>query len=641
MITEEPEPIPQAQSITSYEQDVTDDTFDYPKAVIKLKALIGQWKEEVNKTLERRNTRDVEIDVRKLRASGKLDQDETLIPDRVIDTNITREQPPYINYLKNSRRLAIFTCVSNPDVNTQKLELDFTRGMTYIAWETPHFKCLDGAQTHAWDTVEVVYDEDKPLHCGLEQVGHDKLFFPLSNQDIQTSPFVIREYNVTSTTLKSFVDNFGFDSEQVGKILDGIRNKVTGGPETVPIYKRLCKYNGQVYVAWFSTEYGCDNWLKKPLPLYLGIRHKEKIQVQEPSIDEMTGLPTMRPVTKEQWVDTPITQYPIFILPYRETEKPRIIDHKGRVFLDENKQEAQTAVLSAFINGLTRASNVYTSLDVEDGSGSSVQALENTQMIGSRIWSKPLRFFSPPYPDPMVLKAMQWMDVANDAEIGQPNFAATNRQDSRKTAKEITAAQNEQQLLNSVQLTLFSTHIRAIYNLAWLIVQSQALQGKIKFLLVEKQIPQINPITQQPVIDPMTGQPVINTVWVNDIATIAEVFDIRAAGDVDVVQKQEKVMQMKQDWPVVANTSLAIPFLAELMRLQYPDSGEKWANVLEQQMQPMQQMQGMISQMSNILAKLAESSNELDENDRAGLTQILQQAQQLTGAQRNGKEVNA
>lgn len=624
------QPVEQQQqssdSIMDYDKQIQDELMNFSVARTKLQRLVDDWSEERDMSKERRLKRDVEIDVDQLRQDNKLDLDETIVPDRVIDTNILREQPPYVNYLKNSRRLAIFNCISNPDINTQKLELEFTRGMTYIDWESDHFKCLDGSQVHGWDWVEVVYDESKPLHVGLEHVGHDMLYFPMSSKGIEASPRVIRAYDLTITELKGFVINFGFSREQVGIIIDKLKNS-KDEPETIRVYKKLCKYDGVVYVAWFCLDHGCDDWLKAPQPLFLGIRSLETMP-QSPNI---MGMPM---VPQQQWKDTPITQYPLFLLPYRVTEKKCIVDHKGRVFYDEYKQEAQTAVLSGFINGLTRAANIYASKNTDDGSGSSLKEIQGIQLVGGRIFDKPLNFFSPPYPDPMVLKALQYFDVANDVETGQVNFAATNRQDSRKTAREISAAQEQQQLLNSVQLTLFSTYIRSIYSLVWLIVQSQALQGKIKFLLIEQQRPQINPVTQAPVVDPFTGQPVMETYYANDIKTIQEVYDIRAAGDVDVIQKQEKVMQMKQDWPVISKTPLAGIFLAEMLRLQYPDTGEKWAGMLESQT-GIVAMQGMINSLSQILMSSFKDNPQLlaslPPEQQQQIRMILAQAQQLAG----------
>src|ERR1044071_1870313 len=81
--------------------------FDYQKAIIRIKKLIGSWSDENDRTKARRRERYVKLDVEDLRKQGKIEIDETFVPDRMIDTNIRREQPEYVAFLKQSRRLAI------------------------------------------------------------------------------------------------------------------------------------------------------------------------------------------------------------------------------------------------------------------------------------------------------------------------------------------------------------------------------------------------------------------------------------------------------------------------------------------------------------------------------------------------------
>jgi hypothetical protein len=588
---------------------------DFSYSRVYLKRLCDDWKHECEETDERRKTRDVQVDVRSLRDSGQLDEDETLIPDRVIDENITREQPPYINYLKNSRRLAIFKSLTNTEQDAQKLELEFTRVMTYTGWEVPLFKELDGSQTHGWDAVEVVYDTSKPANCGIEHVGHDKLFFPRTATDFQACSEVIRAYDVTTIQLQDFVERFRFEASQVNLILSAV-NVTKKQNETVRIFKRYKKLSGVVMVSWFSLEHGVSDWLSKPKQHFIGIKKQSQGQ---------------------GFQDAPVTMYPIFILPYRETEKPRIIDHKGRVFLDENKQEAQTAILSGFVNGLTRASNLYASPAQDSGDGASLKELEDLRIAGGRILNKPVNFWSPPYPDPMVIKALQFMDTANAQETNQVNFAAMNREDSRKTAKEIGVAEQQQQLLNSVQLTLFSTHIRSIVSFCWLIVQSQALQGAIKFLQITQQVPVTNPIDGQAVTDPSTGQPMTQPQTSNDVATISQIYDIRAAGDVDVIQNDETIQKMQSFWPIVATTPIAMPFLAELIRRSFPDIGEKWAGQLEQAPQVMNLLQHLTTILASVLKDNPEVYAKLPMDQRNSLAQMITQSMQLTQPQQPAK----
>lgn len=599
-------------NINGFITEQTKQVQDFAYAKTYLRRLTDDWKIEISETEERRKTRDVHVDVRSLRDSGQLDEDETLIPDRVIDENITREQPPYINYLKNSRRLGIFHSLTNPSADCQKLELEFTRVMTYTGWELPFYKELDGAQTHGWDAVEVVYDTSKPGNCGIEHIGHDKLFFPRTSTDFQACSEVIRAYDVTIIQLQDFVVRFGFAVNQVNFIMKALEASKKQN-ETIRIFKRFKKLNGTVMVSWFSLEYGVTDWLKAPVQHFVGIKKQSQQQ--------------------QGFQDAPVTMYPIFILPYRETEKPRIIDHKGRVFLDENKQEAQTAILSGFVNGLTRASNIYASPASDSGDGASLKEIEDIRLCGGRVLNKPIQFWSPPYPDPMVIKALQFLDTANAEETNQVNFAVSNREDSRKTAKEIGAAQQQQQLLNSVQLTLFSTHIRSIISFAWLIVQSQALQGAIKFLQVTQQVPVTNPIDGQLVVDPSTGQPQTQPKTANDIATISQTYDIRAAGDVDVIQNDDTIQKMQTFWPIVAATPIAMPFLAELIRRSFPDIGGKWADQLEQAPQVMNLLQHLTTILAALLKDNPSVEQSIPQQQRQPLAQMITQAMQLTQPQ--------
>lgn len=619
-------PTPEDSDKEYRKKAVIDKTMNYMDAYRDAKRLLDQWKTDIQECETRRKTRDVDLDVEQLRQSGDIDEDETLIPVRVIDTNIVREQPPYINYLKNSRRLAIFKSWDKPDQDTALLEEEFTRGMTYEGWEKSYFKCIDGCQTHGWDCVEVVFDETKPYHTGLEHINHDSVIFSKTVDHIQNSPQVLRAYDVTVLQLRSFVDNFGFDVTQVNVLIDKIKD-TTKQDDTVRIWKRYTKLDGVVHVAWLSiSEGGCQDFLKKPVPLYLGIDIENK---QEPPLTNIENVTSQLP-TPPAWKPAPISIYPIFFLPYRETEKPKLTDHKGRVYLDENKQEAQTAVLSGFVNGLTRAARVYGSPAADDGTGSSLKELSDLKLSNSSIVNKPFNFWHPDYPDPMVLSAMKYFDNSNAAETNQVNFAAMNREDSRKTAKEITSSEQQQSLLNSVQLTLFSTFVRGVLGLQWLIVQSQAMQGKIKFLLIKTQVPKMNPVMpQQPMVDPQTGQPVMEDKWVNNMEVIGQTYDVRAAGDVDVIQRQELEMKMQQDWPVMQGTPAATIFLSDLMKLRYPSQGEKYAAAVGQQ-DVMQGLKGQVSALATVLQGVMKQHpdifKELSPETQQQLQQILETA---------------
>lgn len=556
-----------------------------------LNELVTRFAGEEHRTEANRLARDIEVDVDFLRDQGEIQDDEAFIPVRIIHNNIQKEMPSYMNYIRNSRRICIFTDSLDSSFDTQELESEFTKKMTYPKWEREHYKCLDSSLTHGWSWIEVCYDPTKPANCALEYIAHEDLIIPLDCKDIQTALCVLRRYKVTPSQLKSWVIKFDFDLLQANALIEHNKAK-TDKDRTIILYKRYIKYNGCVYSSWFSLEGGCNDWLKKPAKHYVGIdKLVEKQSATAPSLDPMTGqLVPGRPAVQD-WEPIELDQYPIFLLVYKETEEPYIFDHKGRVYFDKHKQEAQTSLWTSFVNGTSRAQRTFASPTSDTvGDGKPAKQLANISWDNGTIFDKPLNFWSMPYPPVELIKVLEYADTSNLEEIGQTNFAAMNREDSRKTAREISAAQQQAQLLDSVDLTLYSTFLREVYGFAWLIVRSQALQGKIKFLqkltALQALPAPLNP-QQQVQIDPI--QSVVNVEgayqdelkgFSNDIDKIIRIYDVRAAGDVDVIQKQELVMQMKQDWPVYQSTPLASRFLSDLTRLSYPQDSAVYSALL-------------------------------------------------------------
>ena len=593
------------------EKEELDQLNNYQVALVGLNMLTQFWKTEEARTNANRLLRDIDISVESLRDAGEIDQDETFIPVRVIDGNIIREIPPFINFLKSSNRIAIFKDPLDPSFDTGLLEAAFTQGMTYPSWIKPFYKVVDGSATHGWASVEVVYDETKPLKCGIEYVAHEDLIFYVDAKDLNTLSCVVRRYKVTSLQLKSWVANFGFDQAQVTHLLEQLKNS-TEKDKTIEVYKRYSKYKGQVYSAWFSNLGNCTDWLKKPELHYCGIDEQYTEMVDMPQMvnvplnlggvqdrdqdgDTTKDLdndgdgaitnplnPTtpltipslqMVPTPVQKWRPKPLQSYPFFVLPYRETEKPLLFDYIGRVFLDRSKQEAQTSITTSFVNGLSRSMQIYGSPkadSVQDGRQAKQLPIA---LSNGTILDKPFEFWSTPAPDPVVLKALEYMDTANAADTGQTAFAVNNRPDSRKTATEIKSAEKDSDLLSSVDLTLFSEFIRGVMNLCWLICQSQALQNRIKFLLVKPPTPNDSAIN-------ILGNIQSEQQAVNDVDTIARTYDVRAAGDVDVIAKEDILNKMQSDWPVIANTPLASRFLADYMKLKYPQDGGLYAEIL-------------------------------------------------------------
>lgn len=526
----------------------TNDFATYESAKLRIDRLISDFSFQIDIASRNREKRFKDLDIEKLRKQKIIPENEYLIPMRVIDSNIRREQPAFFNYLKQSRRLVIFKDIANPMSITNKLEDEFSRGMTYSGWEIPHFKVVDGSQTHGWDSVEILYDTTKPLHVSIEHIGNDNLIFPLDSIDIQNCELILRKLNVTASQLKALVKKFGFDPKQVATTLS--KNAKAQQEKCLVIYKCFYKVDGIVQSAWYSHD--CGDWLLAPKPHFIGISMPQEAP-SEPAIDPMTGMEVQQEPSIT-WVETPAEFYPIFILPYYETEQMRIMDHRGRVYLDNHKQEALTANISQFLNGCQKASTIEASVKAEVSRQSEIQSIE---LGRNKVSPIPLDYYSPPYPDSVMLSLQGYLDSANSQEAGQINYAANNRKDSRKTATEIAAARDENSMLSSVQVSLYSSFIRQVYTVAWKIVQSQAAQGLVSFLVVEG--------TEE-----------------NNMALITPDYDIRAAGDVDVIKRQELIGQYKEFWPIIQTTPAAIPFLSRLLKLVFLDEGDNYATILEQ-----------------------------------------------------------
>lgn len=634
------EQIPEQKAIDLYKKEEHDQCFDYNKALISLKSLTSYWGGEEQRTESNRKTRDIDINVDALRDSGDIEPDETFIPVRVIDGNIIRETPPYINFLKNSNRIAIFKDALDPTFNTGLLEEAFTQGMTYKGWIKPFFKVVDGAATHGWASVEIVFDDSKPLKAGIEYVAHEDLIFYQDAKDINALSCILRRYRLTIQQLKGWVDKFGFDFKQVQQVCQQV-NESQDKDRTLTIYKRFKMFEGIVYTSWFSIDGNTTDWLKAPVQHYIGIDERyEDVETQMiptptqvPQTDMMGNVigsittivptPTQVPVTK--WRAKPLTFYPCFILPYRETEKPMLFDHVGRVFLDRNKQEAQTAVTTGFVNGLSRAMKIYGSPETDNVQDGRPAKQLPVALAQGTIMDKPFKFWAMPPPDPLTLKAIEYMDTANAAEIGQTAFAVTNRPDSRKTATEIKSAEKDSDLLNSVDLTLFSEFIRDVYSLVWLIVQSQALQNRIKFLLINQQVPVEGTLN-------VLGTQQMETRAVNDVDTVSRNYDVRAAGDVDVIQKDATLQMMQSDWPIVQNTPVASLFLSDYLKLKYPQNGGAYATAL-QQGDPKVALIKALGVVVDAMAKMPEVAQHLGPAEVAQLKQLEAQVVAIVNPQ--------
>ena len=469
---------------------------------------------------ENRNSRKLDIDVDAERSGGHLDEDEFLVPAHIIDTNIRREQSKYVAYVTGSRRSAIFSSITEPTAATGELERDFTDKTRYSGWQVPLFKIIDGMQLHGYSIAEVQFDEDMPGHFAIEAVNYEDFGFPEDTRDIQACEMVVHRHYFTAIQLLDMVENDDFNEDIIDRLVDDHGQ----APEVESLYqveKVLFKHDNKVHVAW-SCNAKCDDWLRDPRPLYLGRRDGELLR------DE--------------------TQYPYVVFPYNIQEDSAVQNATGRAFADRTTQETITSLMSSFVTAHRRAANFYFAKDNEDPNNTNVQTsvrFQNGALIDANIKQFQLR-----PPDTSMIGAIQSLMSQNAQEQSQINYAAMNRQDSRKTATEIQAASSEAQMLSSTQVSLFSIALKDVYEWCWRIYQSRVVAG---------------------VLRPAASL----DMYLN------HEFNIKPAGDVDVIERQEKSQKMMQAWGVVSQTALAPVFLQNMMRLMFPDEGESYAEMLQ------------------------------------------------------------
>lgn len=574
---------------------------DYTYASTRFRKLVENWRSGEQKVTERnRRLRDIKVDVAALRANKKLKSDETYIPIRMLDLNIRREQPPFIQYLTQSRRTAIFSCSSQPGMNTEQLEKEFTRVTRAPGWLTPFLQTLDGASLHGWDSVEVEFNEGAESQFIVDHVGHENLLFPGDAQRLQNCEYIIRVRHVTLPQLRAFVSKYGFNKlevEELAKKLDsesGVSERSEQGDSVTCVYKAWMKVDGIVHVCWYHPD--ASDWLKAPEPLFIGRKQQQEVVVASEQPDPMTGMMMPMQQVQQQWVRVAETEYPIEILFYQEGEKPEITAHYGRAHLDEYKQEGASAVWSSFINGCNRAANVFGApKQITDTAGVEPKQTDVVLEHG-KMYNAPMEFFNMPYPDPIMLKAAQQLDTQNATETNQVAWAVNNRQDSRKTATEIDAAQQQTANINSVTVTLFSQFVANVYTRGWLILQSRVQQGLAKLFVA----PEI----------------------------VGHTYVLKAAGDVDVIERAEKLQRQMQMWPVVQSTGAAMVFLSDILQTAFPEDAPKYIQAI----QAAQMKNQLIQKLSSALQATVVGEDGKIDPQFAGmegqLAQLAQETQQ-------------
>ena len=549
---------------------------DYNKLKDKLRDLVSIMDELTSKLVASRRLRYTEIDVEGERKAGRLQPDEMYIAQHIIDTNIRREQSAYVQYVTQPQRAVVLRDIMSPANDVALIEQDVTQKVRFDGWQLSLYACIDGMQQNGYGVMEVVQDQNQPGEVAHECVQQGDFGFIADTRDLQEAEMIARQYFFPKTKLVALASDpeSGWSMVEVNKVIgsesaatDTADGSVVDAKDKslYRIYKVMFRVNGVVNVAWARKD-RCDDWLRAPRPLFLGRRSAPVPQQQQPMMPQQQP---QLPQTQESYE----TAYPYIIFPYLISENDTISQLKGRVYLDQDTQEAVSSLLSSFCTGHRRASGLYFSKDISDPNDDLMMQKNVFFQPGALINSKVTQFQLTP-PNAEMVSAINLLVAGNQNETSQVNFATQNRKDSRKTATEVSAASQSAASLSTVQVVLFSAALRTMYSMMYDIIASRVVAGLIQV---------------DPAVAPMYTRK----------------YHLKPAGDTDVIERQQMVQQMMSAWPVVQNTPANIAFLSDLLAKMFPEQAGKYIQIFQQaqqqqQSQQAQQQQQMMQQAAQV-----------------------------------------
>lgn len=528
-----------------------------PERLLRIaQTIITDWKKTIDlRVEENRNLREVILSQDEAAAAELVDDSETFVGIRVIDENILRETPIFLKYLESSPRQLVFIPLDQPpDFPVELLETNFTKYVRYDGWQIPFYSTFDGSSLHGWCAVEIIVDETKPTGLAVEYIEHNCLLFRLKSKNLSANEMLLRRYTWSPYELRKFARENGFDQAPVKQILAGSDDNVE---KSFKVYKLFYKQpttlaTGEiaevVYCAWYCEDCG-QTLLKQPY-----IHNSGRL--------DRLGAPV------------PAMRFPFVVLKYRLTENTELGRAYGRATLDEYSQEGQTVLMTSYVNACKRASNFYPSLKQDNTTSTTVEA--GVKLKPNHIMLRALDVFSMPYPDPVIGQAINLLNGRNLQAAGQTDYAAQNRKDSRKTATEIQAAQEQAVMLSGVSVFTISQFLLETFKYVWEILRDNTLAGHTSFMEH---------------LDPEIRLKLLTTQYI-----------LRPAGDIDFIERQEKLKQFLTYWPIFAQTPIAPLFLKKLIGIAMPNEAQELIDGIDKAQAAQAQMtQQQGSPMANAL----------------------------------------
>lgn len=568
--------------------------------------------DNVDRLSAMRKLRFAEVDIEAEREAGRIQPDEVYIPQHIIDTNIRQEQSPYVQYITESPRAVICKDRMDASVDLSLLEGDLTEKLRFDGWQLGMYSNIDAFQANGYSVMETIQDLNNPGEIGREMVQYGDFAFINDTRNLQNVEMCARSYYYTKTQLVDLATmkqgqkpEDVWNREQVEKITSGEPSETTSNADNLTetkdrslyrVQKILFRVAGVVQVGWSCIGTN-DDWLRAPRPLFLGRRQMVPEHPLKKAVRGMTGAP---PPSQPQYE----TEYPYFLYPYLISENDTIAELKGRVYLDQDTQEAVSSLMSATVTQARRAAGMYFSKETTDPNDD-VLMQKNIYFRQNCLINANVKAFKIDAPDPGIFAAIQTIVTAKQAETSQVAFAVNNRKDTRKTAKELTLASDNQKQLSTVQVVLFSIALKQQYTYESSIIKSRVLAGLIQVA------PNIAPL-------------------------YARDFTVKPSGDTDVMEKKQLIDMMMTAWPVVETTAVAPLFLADLLEKMFPNAAPKYVKALNDaaaqqsstQAQQQQQIMGIMMQTAKGIQDLAKHPEYFSDTGRIHAYPIVEQASQ-------------
>ncbi len=540
---------------------------------------------------ENRDAHELDVTAVEARSRGIVQGNETFIGRRVIAGNIQRELPTFIQYFSGSYRhvtcISVDGAVGLPALTA--IESEFTHGFRVGNWLEQHIQTISSMALHGRGVFMLLARPNTPLNTVPVYVPPEDFIFPLGARDIQKCPQIAIGYTITIDQLDAWAKTYKWNEGEVAAIRGStpdmnlvnqmFRIHMILTKSVTPATATSAEVT-KVMVAWYSIDR--RKLLSELIEFDAGFR-------------DGTGA------------NQPTDTYPVFPIYYNITENPNLIERKGRAFEDMHDQEALTMIWSAIVNGCLRASEVYVSLK-DKGTVENPEITQTTFVMDpGKILKQAIDFNHAPWPDASMLQSANALKTENASQAGQVDFAAQARKDSRKTAKELSLAEEQTTANNTVPLTMFSSGYKGLIQFMWKVLQNNITTGFNKDFLK----------TRPDVLQQIPGANI----------------QMSPAGDVDFVERQEKLKLYTQYFELFKGTAVGEFFLKKILELAFPLDYPQIVPLLADNKNDM----GMA--LVHLLQNLPPGA--VQPADQAKMQQIIAQATQTFGTPQNATQPNA